>query len=98
MKIIEVCCGKSCTMMGSRDLLLFVQDKLGLKPRQDNGTIRLETTPCTGYCSQSPNIRINNDHFVHQAEKSTVMKKIEEGGTKVDMQELDFTDEFLGDI
>ncbi|MCB9798137.1 NAD(P)H-dependent oxidoreductase subunit E [Candidatus Nomurabacteria bacterium] len=98
MKRVEVCCGKSCTSMGSRDLLLFLQEKLGLKPGQNDGTIELDTTPCTGYCSLSPNVRVNDDHFVHQAEKATILKKIEQGGIKREAQILDFSDDFLDDL
>jgi len=84
--------------MGSRRILDFLIAKLGLKPGEENDTMSLNTSPCMGYCARSPNIRINDDHFIFGANVKNVLSDIEKGGKYVEPQILDLTDDFLNDL
>lgn len=60
--LISVCTGTACHVKGSRILVDFICDNLGIKPNEatKNNLIKLETVNCIGACAKAPAITINN--------------------------------------
>lgn len=59
--IVEVCWGPTCHLLGAMDVLVAIQDKLGLTGEGDvsDGSIGLKYNTCLGACSQGPVISID---------------------------------------
>lgn len=111
MKKVRVCCSRSCTAFGAKDIVKKISEETGLKPGEHNTDMDLDYCGCLGYCARSPNVLINDDHIIFSTSPETIMKEIEEGGEDMAGRELTLdevakTDEvlkkidedFLGDI
>lgn len=59
--IVEVCWGPTCHLLGAMDVLVAIQDKLGLDGEGDvpDGAIGLKYNTCLGACSQGPVISVD---------------------------------------
>ncbi|OGS07685.1 MAG: NADH dehydrogenase [Elusimicrobia bacterium RIFOXYA12_FULL_51_18] len=63
--IIKVCQGTACHVMGGKELLDYVADKLGAaegKPTKD-GLFSLERVACLGCCGMAPAIVVDQDFY-----------------------------------
>lgn len=63
--VIRVCRGTACHVKGSENLLMALENELGIKA---GGTTRdkiftLETVACIGACSIAPVININDEYY-----------------------------------
>lgn len=63
--IIKVCQGTACHVMGGRELLDYMSEKLGVKegePTKD-GLLSLERVACLGCCGMAPAVLIDRDFY-----------------------------------
>ena len=63
--IIKVCQGTACHVMGGKELLDYMADKLGVKegePTKD-GMFSLERVACLGCCGMAPAVVIDRDFY-----------------------------------
>jgi NADH-quinone oxidoreductase subunit E len=62
---IKVCQGTACHVMGGKEILNYLQDKLGIKEGQstDDGMFSLERVACLGCCGMSPVVVIDNNFY-----------------------------------
>jgi NADH:ubiquinone oxidoreductase subunit E len=79
-KDVRVCSGRSCKAFGAERIMNKIEKETGLQPGEENDTLHLDYCGCLGYCQTSPNILINNDHYIFDAEEETVMQEIDAGG------------------
>lgn len=80
-KQVCVCSGRSCKAFGAERLMKKISEETGLQPGEENDTMGLDYCGCIGYCQTSPNILINDDHYIFEAEEETVIEHINSGGT-----------------
>lgn len=80
MKKVRVCCSRSCTAFGAKDIMKKISEETGLKPGEKNDRMDLDYCGCLGYCARSPNVMIDDKNIVFSASPETVMEEIEEGG------------------
>jgi NADH:ubiquinone oxidoreductase subunit E len=104
-KNIRVCCGMTCSVMGSGKVMKKIEEATGLKPGEKNEEIDLNYCSCTGNCHLAPSVVVNGN-FVHEANPDTIMNEIETAALK-EPQESTVTDatideilnnDFLGDV
>lgn len=88
-KEIRVCVSRSCSSFGGERIMEKISTELDLEPGQSNDKFDLDYCGCLGYCSNAPNVLINQDHIVHDSEVETIMEKIEQGGEKLEDRMLD---------
>lgn len=55
---IHICLGSSCFSRGNKDLVLFIKEYLRKHHLEDK--VIFKGARCMGYCSNGPNIRIND--------------------------------------
>jgi len=63
--IIKVCQGTACHVMGGKELLDYMADKLGAvegKPTKD-GLFSLERVACLGCCGMAPAVVVDQDFY-----------------------------------
>ena len=60
---IKVCQGTACHVMGGKELLEYLADKLGIEEGQttDDNMFSLERVACLGCCGMAPVIMVDND-------------------------------------
>lgn len=80
MKKIRVCCSRSCTAFGAKDIMKKIWEETGLKPGEKHANMDIDYCGCLGYCARSPNVMIDDKNIVFSAMPETVMKEIAEGG------------------
>ncbi len=63
--VIRVCKTISCSMKGSNQVLLTIQDmlKISIGETTSDGVFSLVQTNCLGFCHKAPAILINNDVY-----------------------------------
>jgi NADH-quinone oxidoreductase subunit E len=63
--IIRVCQGTACHVMGGKELLNYVSEKLGIKVGETtkDGIFSLERVACLGCCGMAPVIVVDNDFY-----------------------------------
>lgn len=73
--IIRVCQGTACHVMGGKELLNYISDKLRIKEGQTtkDGLFSLERVACLGCCGMAPTIVVDNDFY-----GTCTIKKIDE--------------------
>jgi len=86
---IRVCVSRSCTSFGADSIMQKISEALQLEPGQTNEQFDLDYCGCLGYCSNSPNVLINQDHIIHDAAVDTVMSEIKKGGKELENRILD---------
>jgi NADH-quinone oxidoreductase subunit E len=64
---IQVCTNISCAMVGARETVDYICQKLQVKPDQITTDGRFTVTPveCLGSCGTAPMAQINDDYFEH---------------------------------
>lgn len=68
---IQVCSNLSCTLLGGKDLLSHLEEKLGIKPGETtaDGKFSISTVECLGACEQAPCMMVNFDYFGNLSEE-----------------------------
>lgn len=62
---IKVCQGTACHVMGGKELLDYISDKLQIKDggTTDDGLFSLERVACLGCCGMAPVIMVDEDFY-----------------------------------
>lgn len=97
---IRVCCSRSCTAFGAKSIMKAIKNGLGLDAGEKNEQYDVDYCGCLGWCSNSPNVELNDDKILMDCEPETVVERINK---KLVSQKPKFDDElikddFLGDI
>ena len=60
---ICVCRTLSCYLRDKQDIVDFLADEIGIKPRQvsDDGRFSLEEVECLGHCGSAPVVQVNGE-------------------------------------
>ncbi len=63
--LIQVCTNLSCSLLGARPLVEYLQEKLGIKVGETtaDGLFTLITVECLGSCSTAPVMQINDTYY-----------------------------------
>ncbi|PIP42368.1 MAG: NADH-quinone oxidoreductase subunit NuoE [Desulfobacterales bacterium CG23_combo_of_CG06-09_8_20_14_all_51_8] len=63
--VLKVCRGTACHVKGSRSILRFVQNELGLQEGEtsEDYQFTLETVACLGACFLAPTMMVNKNYF-----------------------------------
>ena len=81
---IEVCCGTSCHVAGSQEILRAAVSELGIQPgsRSKDRQVRLDTVFCMGLCASGPAIRLDGRCCSQLTAESIVqlLRSREDGG------------------
>ena len=61
---LQVCRTLSCQIRGCRELLSYLEEKLGIKQGQvtTDGRFSLVTVECLGSCGTAPMMQVNDDY------------------------------------
>jgi NADH:ubiquinone oxidoreductase subunit E len=100
-KQIRVCCGNKCSARNSESIMNRLEQHFGLAFGLKNEQVDLDFTQCVDYCEQGPNVVINDEYIIHEANTKTIAEKIEKNEVeKLVHPTLDTIakDDFLGDI
>ena len=60
--VVDVCTNLSCALRGAEDLLVHLENKLGLKAGEANERFTLRETECLASCGTAPCLQVNEDH------------------------------------
>ena len=62
---VNVCQNISCNLMGSEDILSYLEKKLGIKSGEttEDGLFTLGAVECLGACDEGPVLEIDGDYF-----------------------------------
>jgi NADH-quinone oxidoreductase subunit E len=62
---IYVCQGTACHVMGSKDILDYLLDKLNIKEAQttQDGMFTVERAACLGCCGMAPVVKVDEDFY-----------------------------------
>jgi NADH:ubiquinone oxidoreductase subunit E len=100
-KQIRVCDSRSCTVFGAHSVMKAITDETGLKPGEKNENYDVDWCGCLGWCSNSPNVEVDEKRIIMEADGKTIMKKIKNGeGEDITGEIIDIlkVDNFLGDL
>jgi len=63
--IIKVCQGTACHVMGGKEILDYLSDKLGISEGEttEDGMFSLERVACLGCCGMAPVVVIDNNFY-----------------------------------
>lgn len=63
--IIKVCQGTACHVMGGKEILDYMSDKIGISEGEttQDGVFSLERVACLGCCGMAPVVVIDNDFY-----------------------------------
>ena len=104
-KKIRVCCGMTCSVMGSGKVMKKLEETTGLKQGESKDGVDLNYCACTGYCHMAPSVVVNGN-FIHEANPDTIVEEIEKvaglppqdtGVSDATLEEI-MNNDFLGDI
>jgi NADH-quinone oxidoreductase subunit F len=64
LRLVRVCTGVSCALLGGRRLLAVIGEQLGVKPGETrtDGHVTLETADCFFECSMAPVIEVDGEY------------------------------------
>ena len=81
--LFEVCQTGPCMLNGSDDIIAYIFEKLGIKPRQTtaDGLFTLKTVECLGACGYAPMMQLGPDYREHLT-KEKIDALIAEGKAK----------------
>lgn len=62
----NVCRTLSCSLAGSREMVRYLEDKLGIKSgtKDASGSCGIQEVECLGACELAPMLQLNDDEFV----------------------------------
>lgn len=98
-RTMYVCTGRSCRELGSERIYSLLRKKLA--PLFGEKKAAVHTCNCLGYCEQGVTILVD-DKVVHNVTEQNVFDTLQDESThrpfRVVEEEIDITDDFLGDI
>lgn len=100
-KKIRVCNSRSCTAFGAKRIMHAIERATGLHAGERNEQYDIDYCGCLGWCSNSPNVEVNDHRMIMDADPDTIMQNIRrENGTPTPPRDIHIplTDDFLGDI
>jgi NADH-quinone oxidoreductase subunit E len=62
---LQVCCTTPCMIMGSDDIIAYIEDRLGIERGHttDDGLFTVSQVECLGSCGTAPMLQINREKF-----------------------------------
>jgi len=75
----HVCRTLSCHLMGSGDIIAYLENQLGVKAGEmtADGQFSIETVECLGACEMAPMMQVNDDQYVGFLSRERVDELIE---------------------
>jgi len=63
--LIQVCTNLSCSLVGAKPLLLYLQERLGIRVGETtpDGLFTLATVECLGSCATAPVMQVNDRYY-----------------------------------
>jgi NADH-quinone oxidoreductase subunit E len=63
--LIQVCTNLSCSLVGAQPLLLYLQERLGIRVGETtpDGLFTLATVECLGSCATAPVMQVNDRYY-----------------------------------
>jgi len=63
--LIQVCHNISCALLGADSLIVYLEEKLGIKKGEttEDNLFTLISVECLGSCATAPMVQINNDYY-----------------------------------
>jgi len=101
MKKIRVCNSRACSSFGAKKIMSTIEEAIGLSAGQKDEKNDLDYCGCVGWCSNSPNIEVDDSRIIMDCDPKTVVSKINGNEGKVssdEIIEISIKDDFLGDI
>ena len=93
MKKIRVCSSRSCAAFGSEGVMRAISEATGIVAGQQNEKYDVDWCGCRGWCSNSPNVEVNDSRIIFEADPATIMERIDQGGgTEMTGRELNIDD------
>jgi len=82
---LQVCKSLMCALVGSDDVVGWIQNKLGIGPGQTtpDKTFTLSVVECLGSCGTGPMMQVNDDYYEQLTEEKTgrVLDDLKRDGT-----------------
>lgn len=100
-KKIRVCNSRSCTVFGSERIMQAVSKATLLTPGEKNDQYDVDYCGCIGWCSNSPNVEVDDQRILFDCEADNVMERINSDENNEDeytLPNIQVKDDFLGDI
>lgn len=81
--VFEVCQTGPCMLRGSDEIIIYIQNKLGIKPGETtaDGLFSLQTVECLGACGYAPMMQLGK-HYKEHLTPEKIDKIIEECRSK----------------
>lgn len=79
MKKIRVCNSRSCSAFGARRVMDGLEEQTGVHAGEHNDRYDLDYCGCLGWCSNSPNVEVDDERILFEVEPSTILARIEKG-------------------
>ena len=81
-RVVEVCWGPTCHLLGAPDILKAVMDELGLEDEGETGDNRtsLKYNTCLGACSQAPVMMVDHELVGRLTVDKALVRLSEAGG------------------
>ena len=102
MKTIRVCNSRACSSFGADDIMQSIKKGIGLEVGDKTEEYDLDYCGCLGWCSNAPNVEVDNTKIIMDCETDSVVQRIDNGeGTDMSAAEITavpIKDDFLGDI
>lgn len=80
-----------------------IAEQTGLKAGQKNADVDLDYCECLGWCSNSPNVEVDDSRVLFEADPKTIMDRINKGegadntGRVINIDEI-FNNDIVGDL
>jgi NADH-quinone oxidoreductase E subunit len=70
----HVCRTLSCSLLGGKEILNYLEQKLGIKPgeKTPDGKFFLETAECLGACEMAPMMQLNDSEYIGPLTKQKI--------------------------
>ncbi len=82
---IQVCTNVSCMILGAEQLVVYLEEKLGIKVGEttSDGLFTLTAVECLGSCGTAPVMQINQDYYENltKAKVDEILTALREGKT-----------------
>jgi NADH:ubiquinone oxidoreductase subunit E len=97
MKHVCVCNGPNCRTKNAAGIMEKLSSFFGLKAGEKNDTMHLDYCRCLGFCSEAPNVALDN-MFVVNTSPDTIVEDIQTKAKKredISAHKIDFDEDFL---
>jgi NADH:ubiquinone oxidoreductase subunit E len=76
-----------------------VSEQTGLEPGHSNKQYDLDWRECTGWCSNAPNVEVDDSRILFDADPGSILDRIDRGGGVSNLgRQLDINDILANDI